>query len=434
MKHFFLTINFIFIILLSSCQANNVLSTPSFPPNTSVIPLPTATLYPYSNTSNELTICQYKKIAFIGGSITGGSGASQKSMSYASKVGEWFLSNCSEQISINNISIGGTGSDFAAYRLEHDLGRFIPDLAFVEFAVNDGRFKPDYIKEHIEGLVYKLRRINPDMLIFSVLTTRISHQEFYENGILPREVDIHLQTASELNIPVINVGQDLWTYVFKNGKDIQEYLRDNVHPNDLGHQNYSESIIQFLESYFNLPSGPYYGDLANASLADMSNVASTNCEILEKRWETYLHCEIGDWFTTYFKGDVLGFVGRIQINGGQLECIVDSSVRATMDFGVSSSKEKSAFWDSSDFWDSSATKNAEFWDSSDFWAGSLEKNLIVKENSDITSDRTTYFIPFTDLEEITHNLTCIVLDTAISDNVGKSKRNIVEVYYFMINP
>jgi lysophospholipase L1-like esterase len=110
------------------------------------------------------------------------------------------------------------------------------------------------------------------MLIFSVLTTIDSDMEFYKAGILPPEVDIHLRVASENGIPVINVGQYLWDYIFKNGADIRDYLTDGVHPNDLGHQLYYESVVQFLTSYFDnnnrILNGEQYnysGDLANAT-------------------------------------------------------------------------------------------------------------------------------------------------------------------------
>ncbi len=307
---------FVAPILMLSCTANQSQQAQVVPTHQNII---------------ENRICNYKNIAFIGGSITVGAGASEKSKSYASKVGQWFVDNCPND-SIKNISIGGTGSDFAVYRLEHDLDGFVPDIAFYEFAVNDGGRQPDDIKHHVEALIYKLRRMNPEMLIFSVITTKGNHMEFYKGGIFPPAVDIHIQVASNEHIPVINVGQNLWAYVIKNNEEIEEYLPDGVHPNDLGYQHYYESIVQFLDSYFNMPTEQYSGDLANATLIDMSQATSTGCEKIKKNGEFYFLCDKGDKFSASFSGNLLGIVGSIRSDGGRLDCIVDASLTSTLDF------------------------------------------------------------------------------------------------------
>ncbi len=364
--------------------------TPTFTPVSTSTPQPAPTAYPtVSITPTLLEICRYENIAFIGGSITAGAGASESSKSYAGMVGKWFFDHCSNIIHIKNISIGGTGSDFGVYRLEHDLGNFIPDITFYEFAVNDSSRPPDDIKKHIDSLIYKLRRINSKMLIFSVLTTRASHGDFYRVGALPPEVITHIQAASDNNIPVINVGQSLWTDVIRYDKNIQEYISDGVHPNDSGYQHYYESVIQFLDSYFNLPAEQYSGDLANATLMDLSEVTSTSCEKINENHEVHLLCDNGDTFSSFFTGDVLGVVGRIRSDGGRLECTLDNSIKTTLDF-----------------WDAYAIK----------------------------LDRTSYFFPFNGLEKIKHELVCSVVDQRISSNAGESKGYAVNILYFMVNP
>jgi lysophospholipase L1-like esterase len=355
--------------------------------------IPTNTVIPLTPTvSNDLSapkICTYENIIFIGGSITAGAGASENSKTYANRVGQWFIDRCSNEINIKNISIGGTGSDFAVYRLEHDVDGFIPDIAFYEFALNDGGRPPDYIQKYVEALLYKLKRMNSSMIIFSILTTRESHMDFYKNGVLPPEVDAHMQVASANNIPVINVGQHLWNDVMKNGSDIRQYYSDGVHPNDLGYEYYYETVIQFLESYFNMPAEQYNGDLANATLIDMSGVESIRCEKINENNEVRLLCDKEDTFSTSFTGDVLGMVGRIQSDGGRLECVVDNSTKETLDF-----------------WDEHA----------------------------LSYERTSYFLSFTGLENKKHDLRCTVLDEIISSKAGRSRGYSVEVLYFMVNP
>ncbi|MFN2233924.1 MAG: SGNH/GDSL hydrolase family protein [Anaerolineales bacterium] len=330
--------------------------------------------------------CDYENIVFIGGSITAGAGASTYEKSYASQVGQWFINQCpANNINIKNISVGGTGSDFAVYRVEHDLDGFVPDIAFYEFAVNDGIQPSEYISKHVEALLYKLKRINANMLIFCVLTTNETHGDSYTNGLLPTSVESHAQVAVANNIPAINVGQLLWQYVTKNSEEIRDYLPDGVHPNDVGHYFYYEAIAHFLSAYFNLPAQPYTGDLANAQLADMSEVITTSCEKIDVNSEVRLICDKGDTFSVSLMSDTLGMVGRIRSDGGRLACTVDGTI----------------------------TKNIDFWD-----------------RYALSYDRTSYFIPFTDLGKNTHTLDCTVLD----DLIGESTGYIVEILYLMLNP
>lgn len=388
-------------IILSACQsaqtpsavpatlsstASPVLQTSTAEATATIEPLATST--PYR--------CAYKNIAFIGGSITRGAGASAPPNAYASKVGKWFIDKCGNEINVKNVSIGGTGSDFATYRLEHDLNGFIPDIAFYEFAVNDRRYDETHIRKHVEALIYKLRQINPKVVIFAILATNDSDAAYYESGTLPPTVDTHKRVASDHDIPIINVGQLLWQHVFETEADVHEYLRDAVHPNDAGHQFYYEAIIQFLASYFENGTRQtpkeqynYNGDLANATIVDMAAITSTNCERLTEADEIYLLCTKGNDFSALFPGNMLGIVGEIRSDGGRLKCIVDRA----------------------------AVKNADFWD-----------------KFALSANRTSYFFLFDNLEKKQHVLTCSVLDEIVSNASGSSQGNTVKIFYLMINP
>lgn len=339
-------------------------------------------------------ICRFKNVLFIGGSITAGAGASEKTKSYASKVGQWFIESCPyDDIRIKNISVGGTGSDFAVFRLEHDLQGFIPDISFYEFAVNDSkRPSQEEIIKYTSALIHKLRRMNPEMLIFSVITTRADYQQFYEKGILPPAVSAHIRAANVMNVPVINIGHLFWISIFENDLQVQEYLPDGVHPSDLGHQFYYESVVQFLKSFFNIPADTKVGiELSNATLVDMSNVTTTCEKVKKKSGEYYLVCDKGDMFSTSFEGNVFGVVGIIRPNGGRLSCILDSTLSGTM----------------------------EFWDEY-----SIRFNL----------GHIGYQFLFTNIERKKHTVTCTVSSQDNSSGIEQSSGEIVEVRYFMINP
>lgn len=98
------------------------------------------------------------KIAFLGGSITEGAGA-QKSFGWAQMAAKWFQS-LDRQASIRNVAIGGTSSQFANYRYGRDIGSFVPDWAFVEFADNDDP-SPEFLVPYTRGLIERVRQANP---------------------------------------------------------------------------------------------------------------------------------------------------------------------------------------------------------------------------------------------------------------------------------
>ncbi len=341
-------------------------------------------------------MCHYQNIVFVGGSITRGAGASAPSNGYAARIGQWFAENCGSEVTVLNISIGGTGSDFGAYRLEHDLHGFVPDMAFYEFTVNDRQLEEAYIRKNVEALIFKLRRINPDMLIFSVLTVRDKDIELYGNNTLPPYVDIHQRVAAENHIPVINVGKYLWERVQENGGDITEFLPAGPHPNDAGYQIYYEAVIHFLTDYLSndlqaasSEPTPYNGDLANATLLDMSTILSTTCEKLTEHNEVRLLCSKGNVFSGSFTGNVLGIVGRMQKDGGRLKCMVDGG----------------------------PAKNMDFWD-----------------NRASMADRTDYAFLFDSLERKEHTLSCSVVEEIVSNSSGRSEGYTVRVFYLLVNP
>jgi lysophospholipase L1-like esterase len=343
------------------------------------------------NPQSEPAACQGNNIAFIGGA-----GASESAARYANRVGQWFINTCGDRIQIKNISIGGTGSDFAAYRLAHDLDGFVPDVAFYEFAVNDKGKHEAYIRQYVEALIYKLRKINPEILLFCVLTTDARDERAYQQGQLPASAAMHQRIAEENGIPVINVGQVLWDTAGEKNLEIQAYLPDGVHPNDAGHQLYADTLLSFLAEYFENDAqqvkgktSTYSGEYAKAALMDMSVAATSTCEKIVDEDEIHLLCRGGDAFSGQFKGNMLGIVGSIRPDGGRLACVVDGSLEKTVDF-----------------WDAYAMHAA----------------------------RTGYFFLFDDLEKSRHTVTCTVTDEIITSGNAASQGNTVKIEYWMINP
>lgn len=87
-------------------------------------------------------------IAFIGGSLTEGGSR------WIRPIQQFFAKKYPDKaIQIVNAGIGGTMSDYGAVRFQTSVGRFNPDLVFVEFAVNDSDQSEEFHKKYAESII-----------------------------------------------------------------------------------------------------------------------------------------------------------------------------------------------------------------------------------------------------------------------------------------
>ena len=111
------------------------------------------------------------KVAYFGGSITAHKG-------WRVQTFEWLQQQYPDTpMTMIPASVGGTGSIVGAFRADADLVAHHPDLAFIEFAVNDGgdaRQRPADVKRAMEGIVRKVRTDKPDADICLVYTLQES--------------------------------------------------------------------------------------------------------------------------------------------------------------------------------------------------------------------------------------------------------------------
>lgn len=212
-----------------------------------------------NNSYYRLTQDKKLNIAYLGGSVTGGYGSSSEDKNWASRVTK-HIKNKFPQAEINSqkAAIGGTGSEFGAYRAVNDLKleTYIPDLVFVEFAVNDvidGTNAADS-KKYMETIIRTIYSYAPNADIIFVFITGIgSKGEDFEQLIAHREL------AKEYHIPCINVGKalcaELDSYLDMNFVDAKhpewlKYFIDTVHPNDAGYEKYASYITTYLDKVF----------------------------------------------------------------------------------------------------------------------------------------------------------------------------------------
>ncbi len=184
-------------------------------------------------------------IAYIGGSITQGAGATPintECYAYKSFMGIKKLLGNGDNIHYIKAGVGGTPSELGMIRFERDVlrdGAVEPDLVIVEFAVND---EGDETKgDCYESLVRKILRLScrpAVILLFSVFADDFNLQE----RLMP--------VAERYDLPAVSVKNAVTPQFYDREKRIltkHQYFYDMFHPTNLGHTIMADCLIFLLE-------------------------------------------------------------------------------------------------------------------------------------------------------------------------------------------
>ena len=191
-----------------------------------------------ANSHYLLTQKKTFNVAYYGGSITQGTGASnEEATSWRALTTAWLKSAYPDAtITENEAASGGTGTYFGKVRADYELLNYNPDLVFIEFAVNDylERKTVEQSKENLEIIIRKCYQKNPNIDIVLVYTATVG---IGTDTVYTRAFD---ELAKHYGLPVINVGKAL----VKAGGELTDYFtNDKVHPNDLGYKTMANEVI-----------------------------------------------------------------------------------------------------------------------------------------------------------------------------------------------
>lgn len=182
-------------------------------------------------------------IAYIGGSVTEGAGASTHDKSYTYQSYLYFKDrygkNGGDNIKYVNAGMGGTPSALGVIRYDRDVtsyGKIEPDIVLIEFSVND-------YQEPTKGVAYEslirniLKAPNQPavILLFAVFKTRWNLQDNY------------IPTGNHYNLPMISVKDALVPELEEGRITDEEFFFDEYHPTDFGHGFMTDCI----KYYFN---------------------------------------------------------------------------------------------------------------------------------------------------------------------------------------
>ncbi len=276
----------------------------------------------FLNSKNNL------KIGFFGGSITDGFGASERSRCYRELVFGEIKKNINRGAIQIAAAIGGTGSNLGLFRLERDLLRHMPDLVFVEFAVNDSKLEnTDF---YVENIVRNILRSNSDTKIVFLYTATADYMtEFYAKGLLPPAVAKQEKIAEYYGIPSINAGKALYEKIKEEGSSCEKYLCDGCHPNDEGYRAYADEILRRMDKIdFNIDfcSKPINKEVINARMEfpKSGNGWRKSCNKMYNTDIDYVYSNIpGTAYEHEFSGSIIGLYFTMEKDSGILKYRID---------------------------------------------------------------------------------------------------------------
>lgn len=177
-------------------------------------------------------------IAFLGGSITQGSLASEIAYAYAQRVTRWWQDKYPmTKITGINAGIGGTTSHFGVARVEEDVLRYQPDLVFVEFSVNDDA--EPFFMETYEGLIRRILTSGTKPAVVLI------HNVRYDTG--GNAQVFHSQIGRYYELPSVSMQSSILPKVLCGELEAKRITEDNLHPNDFGHELVAGVVTSFLE-------------------------------------------------------------------------------------------------------------------------------------------------------------------------------------------
>ena len=170
-------------------------------------------------------------IAYIGGSITEGAGATVKEKCYAYRSYQYFKETFGKgdgkNVKFVNAGMGGTPSALGVIRYDRDVtsyGEVLPDVVFIEFSVND-------YQEPTKGVAFESMVRNilnaPNqpavVLLFCVFQSQWNMQGDY------------IPTGYYYELPMISIRNAVVPELKAGRITDQQFFADIYHPTDFGH-------------------------------------------------------------------------------------------------------------------------------------------------------------------------------------------------------
>lgn len=215
------------------------------------------------------------RIAYLGGSISGGS--------WRTNVTAWFRSQYPEVTFVEiPAAVGGTSSEYATHRLRADVVRHRPDLVFVEFAVNDAQAGlGERALATMEAIVRQVRESSAADICFLYFPMQ-SQLPDLDRGAMPAVVALHEQVAARHQVPSIAIGPEVARRIGAGALVWQgdhgrppPFTNDGVHPGAEGNQLAADIITAGLRRMLAAPAAVPTAEASNQR-RDVPPLVATN--------------------------------------------------------------------------------------------------------------------------------------------------------------
>lgn len=274
-------------------------------------------------------------IAYVGGSITLGTGASNaEKTSYRALVTAWLRQHFPKaEITEINAALPTTGSLYGTMRARRDVIAQKPDLVFVEFAASDAMDEELPVKKAVEGLLRQFLIVPqpPEVVML-----------YAPNAKRSSRIEWHDTIATYYQVPAVNLQERVLAIIEAGKLTAATFWKDGVNPADAGHKLYADWITDFLSEQEKLEASPIARTLPPPLVSDEMNYGEFKAfaEIKPpKGQETNWKAEpindrampsslmssdkINSQIEFYFEGTVVGITFRAGPDAGTIECLID---------------------------------------------------------------------------------------------------------------
>ncbi|MEZ0259329.1 MAG: GDSL-type esterase/lipase family protein [Chthoniobacter sp.] len=211
-------------------------------------------------------------VGVIGGSITQGAKATTPEKRYGNLVAQWWRDHFPKaEVTLLNAGIGATGSNFGALRARRDLLSKYPDFVIVEYSCNESDERQSAVT--MEGLVRQILQAPTSPAVMMLFMTR-------KNGTNAQAW--HSKVGEHYHLPMVSFRDGIWPGCQSGAWKIEDFIADEVHPNDFGHELTAACIGHLLElarkkralnnSDGSLPAPLFSGDFEFTSLQEANDL------------------------------------------------------------------------------------------------------------------------------------------------------------------
>lgn len=271
-------------------------------------------------------------VGVIGGSITQGAKATVPDRRYGNVVAQWWRDTFPRaQVSLVNAGIGATGSNYGSLRAQRDLLSQKPDFVIVEYSCNEANVQPSAVT--LEGLVRQILKA-PEapavLLLFMTKRDGTNAQEW------------HAKVGAHYHLPMVSYRDGIWPGCSSGEFQMDDFLADQVHPNDFGHAAAAHCVTHALEaarrapapSSSPLPAPLFSADYESTALQEAGELPPTSNQgwtflPKEKAWHSETPGSVIEWEV---KGRAVLFMSHV-IRGamGKARVQVDDAPAKTID-------------------------------------------------------------------------------------------------------